>query len=213
MTQAPDLSFRVCGEYAQRYTAPPLAQRGDIAAFTITEWGEGKIRDNYVDALVTAARHLRSLGIKEIIVAPQVTRARETNAHTVRAIVERTGSLPGMPLLMPEGTPSVGELIRAYGCRRVLVGTRMHSCVFARAAGTPFVAIAYDEGAKWSILSEFWPKVFINNLSTLSATSLQRQLTILVESGQTHIQNSQPLFDRLIARVEENLPFGVKLTP
>jgi polysaccharide pyruvyl transferase WcaK-like protein len=158
---AQDLSFyslrhehRACGVVADREPS-----RYD-AALTITRWGDKRAQQRYLETLATCIEGLIARGAKRFIIVPQVTRAAEDNSALAQSIVERFGS-SSVTIEQIEGASSIDDILETYRASRLLIGTRMHSCVFAMAVGTPFVAIAYDAGPKWDILKEFWPTNFI----------------------------------------------------
>ena len=207
LSQAPDLSFYLVGTFARTVQSPPASERAATAAFTITEWGTPAQRSAYIEAMTAAMIALADAGIVKVVVVPQVIRARESNAGAAGAIVERArAARPALDVEVMEADLTVEDLMRFYATCRLLVATRMHSCVFARAVGTPFIAVAYDEGAKWGILRSFWPERLVIPLSAVGPASLSSEIPSLLADSRALIVDSQPGFDALIADVERNLP-------
>jgi polysaccharide pyruvyl transferase WcaK-like protein len=153
----PDLSFHLlatAGEGA-------AVERDRDVALTVTSWGDAGARRAYTDAVVAAAVRLASAGAATFVVVPQVTRAAEDNTALVAALVRRLEAEAGVAVEVLDGPLSIDELLDTYRRCRFLLGARMHSCVFARSVGTPFVALSYDSGPKWEVLAGFWPERFL----------------------------------------------------
>lgn len=170
-------------------------------AFTITEWGKPESQKIYIDTICMIARELKSLGVNRIAIVPQVTRSSESNAGVLQKI---TASVPDVNFEIIDGSPKIGQLLDIYERSEMVVGTRMHSCVFARSVGTPFVAIAYDAGPKWEILSEFWPKQFIFEYSSPSERVVAAAKELYQNRG-FFLTGSQAAFQRLSAESYKNV--------
>jgi colanic acid/amylovoran biosynthesis protein len=207
ITIAPDLSFKLLGEiYEGKRTAfQSLNDRPVRAAITVTEWGSGDSRAKYVRAISCALRRLEALGWHDAVIVPQVVRQRESNAKIVADIVAAS-NLRSMSIRTLDERMSIEDLVDFYATCRLLIATRMHSCVFARTARTPFIAVAYDEGSKWSILAEFWPNEFIHPFSTLDPDAFADQVAKIPERGTALIAGSEAKFLDLIASVDDNIP-------
>lgn len=161
--QCADLSFHLLSELARPVERPPESA---TVALTVTAWGDESLRARYVDALVAAVRRLRALGAERFMVVPQVSRAAEDSSALVGALRRRLSAEDSLDIDVVEGEPSIPELLRVYAGTRMLVGSRMHSCVFARAVGVPFVALSYDTGPKWGVLASFWDERLILDYRT-----------------------------------------------
>jgi polysaccharide pyruvyl transferase WcaK-like protein len=132
---------------------------------TITKWGSTALQENYVFALrdLIKAEILRDTNTK-IVVIPQVVRRSESSEELVGKIIE--GFEANVDCI--EGELSIDELLEIYADCSFLVGTRMHSCVFAAAVKTPFLAIAYDIGPKWEILEDLVSRDCIISLAEIT---------------------------------------------
>lgn len=133
-------------------------------ALTITDWGTSEEKENYISMVSGIVRRLSKNGVKKVAIVPQVTRAAEENSEIVDRII--SSGLQDIEVEILPGEPSIKRLLDYYSKSKMVVGTRMHSCVFSRSVNTPFIAIAYDQGPKWSILSEFWPKEYIHTYTS-----------------------------------------------
>lgn len=159
---AQDLSF-----YCLRRTFNATGRRRENidslydVSLTITQWGGSKAQRVYVDSLRRCLVRLVEAGARRFAIVPQVTRVAEDNSALTAAVRELLPDGSGISIDIVEGSPDISDLLDIYERSSLLIGTRMHSCVFAMSVGTPFVAIAYDAGPKWDILKEFWPSRFI----------------------------------------------------
>jgi colanic acid/amylovoran biosynthesis protein len=138
----------------------PVDLEYDVA-LTVTQWGNSSAQASYLEALRKSVSQLAAAGARKFVVVPQVTRAAEDSSALVAALSDTFAALPQASLAVLKGSPDIGDLLDTYERCGLLIGTRMHSCVFAASVATPFVAIAYDAGPKWDILKEFWPARFV----------------------------------------------------
>jgi polysaccharide pyruvyl transferase WcaK-like protein len=105
--------------------------------------------------------------------------------------------------MMP-GSPDITTLLDVYERTRLLIGTRMHSCVFAMSVGTPFVAIAYDAGPKWDILKQFWPEEFVFDYSSSPASVAQAARRLYID-GPTIQSTAAARFHALAEQSFDNV--------
>jgi colanic acid/amylovoran biosynthesis protein len=131
------------------------------AALTITSWGNAADRAQYTEQIVSALLYLHENGIQRIIIAPQVVRWAEDNSE-VKALIVSAAKGVGLSVEDIATELGIAELLKLYARAAIVIGTRMHSCVFAIVAGTTMVPIAYDAGPKWGIVEQLsGSKVFL----------------------------------------------------
>jgi colanic acid/amylovoran biosynthesis protein len=96
----------------------------------------------YENALVEAIRAFLARHGGRAIFLPQVTgpTPAEDDRIAARRIIARLG---GLPVSSIEQTPDPGTLKAAIGQVDLLIGTRMHSHIFALTEGVPVLAIGY----------------------------------------------------------------------
>jgi colanic acid/amylovoran biosynthesis protein len=138
-------------------------------ALTITQWGSSANQLRYVNALrELIAYEINKNSAARFVIVPHVVRKAESSDVLISQIVS------GYESKIDVITSSLGieDLLDLYASCSVLIGTRMHSCIFAAAVGTPFVAIAYDEGPKWEILHDLAAPEFIIPLSEINSDKL-----------------------------------------
>lgn len=159
---AQDLSF-YCLQRGYKAVGQRRVQteiRYDVA-LTVTQWGGSDDQKRYVDTLRQCLNKLTEAGARKFVVVPQVTRAAEDSSRLVNELRKLVSKHSDISIEVVEGSPDIARLLDFYERSRLLIGTRMHSCVFAMSVGTPFIAIAYDAGPKWDILKQFWPERFV----------------------------------------------------
>ncbi len=121
----PSRSLRV-GVTVRRWLRNPEAQRSYEEAVA-----------RFIEALLAAHE-------AEVVFLPQVTvgRSGDDDRTVARRIVERLGGPEAVRLL--EADPGPTEMLWICGRLDCLVGTRMHSNIFALSSGVPVVAVAYQ---------------------------------------------------------------------
>lgn len=204
---AQDLSFYCLRHMGDPHIASAIDDERHYdydVAFTITQWGGDAAQAIYVSTLQSCMEQLRKLGARKFVVVPQVTRAAESNAKLIEAMRKMAAGISDISLETIDGSPGIEELLNIYASARLLIGTRMHSCVFAMAVGTPFVAIAYDAGSKWGILSQFWPERFIFGYDSDSKSIVGAALELYSESKEI-VLAAKKRFEKLADESFENV--------
>jgi polysaccharide pyruvyl transferase WcaK-like protein len=203
---AQDLSFYYLKRAPKPISRAAADSRGrhDVA-LTITKWGDSVSQRTYVDTLLRCVRDLTALGANRFVIVPQVTRRAEDNSELIEKLQQALANRNDVSVEVIPGSPSIAELLEIYSRACLLIGTRMHSCVFALAAGTPFVAIAYDHGPKWDILKQFWPERFLftyganAELVAEAASELYQQSGAVLEQAR---EKFLPLADESFSNVQ-----------
>ncbi|MBL4806543.1 MAG: polysaccharide pyruvyl transferase family protein [Rhodobacteraceae bacterium] len=161
---AQDLSFYDLHDRMLNFKPTKDAEKFDLA-ITLTDWGSSDERTAYLDAI---SGFLAAISTKQkinVCIVPQVTRAAEDNSAMIEYFKDHTELNCNFTII--PGAPTIDDLLLIYSNCKFLIGTRMHSCVFAFVVGTPFVAIGYDYGPKWMILKEFWDENLILDYGNL----------------------------------------------
>jgi colanic acid/amylovoran biosynthesis protein len=180
-------------------------RRNNAVALTITQWGSDQEIEQYFNSLIATVSILVGAGVNEIYIVPQVTRAAESNRLLVTRIKKKLAWLKqDITLHDIVEEQSIPQLLKLYSRCQLLIGTRMHSCVFARFVNTPFIGIAYDDGPKWDILREFWPKEFIVPYA-VEEHELAKKALKVYQNGEDLIRQSEALFSELPASSIQNI--------
>jgi colanic acid/amylovoran biosynthesis protein len=150
---APDLALVWLRQHAEAPPAPPVATVRSVAV-TLVDWSEfgSAARDRYVQALAGYLDWLGNRGELQVTIVPQVTKPWESAGDITDQLLSRTRVGDSITVLPPPDR--LEDILDVYREADLLVGTRMHSTVFALAVGTPVIAIPYDVGAKWQILRD-----------------------------------------------------------
>ena len=100
-----------------------------------------------------------------IAISPQVVRAVEDNSRETSKLLDLIVNRDRIHQITDAET--IQDLMELYSKSEILIGTRMHSCVFAASVGTPFLAIAYDSGPKWEVLYDFADTACIKSIDKI----------------------------------------------
>ena len=155
----PDDAFLVKPVKVSKYKQKTLG-------FTVREWVEKPKRQAFIKNMTTLIQQTAlNKGCSEIqpvvqVDAPEYSEGDRQITNQLCVLLKKRG-LNVLPVSVPI---NVNEALRAYGKLSYLVGTRMHSCIFAYIQGVPFTAIAYEH--KHSLLERLADEVIpIPNLS------------------------------------------------
>ena len=116
---------------------------------TIVDWTEDgeSTRQAYIVALKKAIIWGKKVGLEPVVV-PQVHHKWED----YRAIVSELTK--DFEISVIDQSLDHEELLSLYSTGKIILATRMHSAIFALSEGCRAVALSYDSGAKWNILSD-----------------------------------------------------------
>lgn len=156
---SPDDAFMVKPVKVSKY-------KQKILGFTFREWVEKPKRQAFIKNMTAliqqTALEKGCFKIQPIVQvdAPEYSEGDEKITNDLSNLLKERG-MKALPTVKPK---YVNEALRAYGKLSYLVGTRMHSCIFAHIQGVPFTAIAYEH--KHSLLERLADEVIpIANLS------------------------------------------------
>lgn len=136
---------------------------------TVTKWGNEIQRKNYRSYLASIINHKLATSELYVAISPQVVREAENNNDEIEELLELIDDRNRV--VVKTEVNDIRSLMKLYASSQFLVGTRMHSCVFAASVGTPFLAIAYDSGPKWEVLYDFIECSSIKKMSELIPSS------------------------------------------
>ncbi len=154
-------------------SSPLGARRKSLRlGLTVRRWHRQAERQEAYEE--TMARFLRMLVERhdpEIIFLPQVTveRREDDDRETARRILDRLGPPVDARLLDHDYSPR--EMQWLCGQMDCLVGTRMHSNIFALTMGVPVVAVAYQPKTL-GIMEQLGLEEFVLSIDNLAAEAL-----------------------------------------
>lgn len=168
----PDLSFATFESRSEIIRSREDFPATDIPlriGLTLLDWktDELLIRIKYLESISQCIAHFSQRGAKFIVI-PQVIIKWDESSDAI----ERLCSEHEKNIIVIKDDLNEGELLRAYAALDMLLGTRMHSAIFAAAVNTPFVAIANDSGAKWSIIEDLGYKNYLIDYRDVTAQTL-----------------------------------------
>lgn len=181
VNQSKDLAFYALNELTKSESVRNSIRSRDLIAITLVgrkELGGGKIHADYITAFSYLVSYLGARGYRVRIVR-QVSYALEPYDEEINLILAQN---PQVSVEVTAVAESLEDLCAAYAEARLLVGSRMHSVIFARAVGTPVIGVSYDSGSKWSILEDVSePPPVVLEASALKENSLAVAFEKIIE--------------------------------
>jgi len=157
IAQLPDLCFAEIRDRVRSYDASRRREEGSMRiALTLMDWaGDGPVaRDRYVQAIAAFIEHAASTCASEFYIVPQAFTPWEASDEVVDRILSSLSPGTRERVIVTGSSDGVDGVLEQYEAADYLIGTRMHSAIFALSKGTPVVAIACDRGSKWHILDD-----------------------------------------------------------
>lgn len=186
----PDLSYYFIEKYYCHDQKLPTKR----VSLTLVDWTEDglEIRDRYINSVNTLVKHLLVKGY-HIDVVPQVFYEWEGYNDLLDLVFEGVEDMTRVTIIKDNLAPSA--LFKQYVNSDFLIATRMHSAIFALTHRTPIVAIPYDAGGKWAILTNMGISAdYIINYQQITPASLVRAF------------NSAEVNERYFEVIERRLP-------
>jgi len=168
----PDLSLPMLQSIAQSLPSLPKSDTVTIAITIVgrREVGSEEAYLSYIEAVRLLVTHVNKTLQAHILVVPQVTFAPEANEE---AVSKAMSILPDDAYTILTSDMSVQELVATYKQVDMLIASRMHSAIFAATVGTPVLALSYDSGSKWHILSDMGlPHSAVISIQTVADTDV-----------------------------------------
>lgn len=156
----PDLSFYFLDRNLAinpRESAGSRELSVEVVGVVLKEWTvDGLLaRKQYLNTLVS---FLVRIGAKKCLLVDQVPMIKESvDAISAEFIEMAEGA--GVSVDVADVSGGVDSLLAIYSSMDIIISSRMHGAIFGLGCGTVPVCIAYDEGAKWSILRDLGVQV------------------------------------------------------
>lgn len=127
-------------------------------------------REEYLDALFESVRRVSEESGLGVALFPQVTVKHhgESDLDLLYRLAERLDKA-GVPYFLVEVDLAPEELSYLYGLCRVLLGTRLHSCILAACAGCPIVAIRYQGFKTEGVMAELGLEERVFDISDMNS--------------------------------------------
>jgi colanic acid/amylovoran biosynthesis protein len=157
-------------------------EESTFGVLTVRRVGDRSTTDAFLDDLAMAARTaLRAGLVDRLVVVVQVDGPTATDLPVSQRLVDAVGD-PRVTLIDDDLSPR--ELMALYAAASFVVGTRMHSTIFAMVAGTPAVAIAVRGAKARGIYRGLGIEDLIIDRAKLTPEGLGTKLQEIVDRGQ-----------------------------
>lgn len=77
---------------------------------------------------------------------------------------------------------SVEEMINIYSKCKLLIGTRLHSCILSAVAGTPIIAIRYQGFKTQGVMQQLGLREFVHDINNLKSNELNHDINTIMET-------------------------------
>lgn len=197
----PDLSLYLLSQFSFSDTSVSSGINITMTIVGRREVGSEVLYDQYIQQHRKLITHLIQERQVHFTIVPQVIFEAESNNDTIESIFQDIS--PKYYRNIKE-VLSVEGLTEIYGRSDILVASRMHSAIFALTQNVPVLAIAYDEGAKWNILTDMGsPADSLIKMSDISSVDLISHFnTIYEQKDEICKQVSNILKNKLYPAVE-----------
>lgn len=159
---------------------------------------------NFITKSIEAYYNLEFLLIPQVI-GPD---PREDDSLALNDIKKRLNPVIAKKVsMLRRETRLPEELIKIYSELDLLVGTRMHSVIFALISGVPSIAISYLGPKHLGIMKEFGFERFVTSIDKVEADDLLRKLEEIIngDKSQAIASKSAALKKQIITSFREKL--------
>ena len=146
---------------------------------TIVDWTEDGdlVRRNYINAIIKSINWGHKNGLEPVIV-PQVHHMWED----YRSILSEIKDVVDVEVM--NTSLDHESLLSTYREGAILLATRMHSAIFALSERCKVLALSYDSGAKWSILTDAGlNKSYLVKMQELGETDIEDKLSAVLSDN------------------------------
>lgn len=139
-----------------------------LVGMTVREWGfpgkknPEKLKNSYLQIMVDTINFLRKKYHAKIIFVPHC----RDDLKTTLLVHNRLEDKHDIHIL--KGDYTTKELRDMIGCFKLLIGTRIHSVIFALSQCTPSIAIAYEIHKGYGILEMVGQRRYVLNIAKLN---------------------------------------------
>lgn len=137
-------------------------------------------KQSYLNNLVNAIeRSSKELDLMPIFI-PQVTVKHhgKSDLDLISILTEKLTDLEVDFRVVTEDY-SASEMVSVYSNCKLLIGTRLHSCILAAVAGTPVIAIRYQGYKTQGVMAMLGMENFVHDINDLKADELFNNIKII----------------------------------
>ena len=196
----PDLSYN----FLRRIDGQRPNRDPKRVSLTLVDWTEDgpEVLLRYVASMRRVVNELVARGF-EIDVVPQVYYEWESYRDLLDEVLRDVRSNPAVRVI--ERNMTAEDLADQYARSALLVATRMHSAIFALTRRTRVLAIPYDAGGKWAILTDLgMDPAYMESYQTVTPERIVRMLDDVLDDDRYFEAIDERLPDAY-ARVDENV--------
>jgi len=200
----PDMAFLIDPQKPINYNSSNLSKldSGDWIGITIVKWyfpdcdNPKKALENYKRQIIKVVIHIKKNLKMNVMFFPQVVVEHhgESDLDLIKELVEEL-KINGIECHYISEDLSPAELSYLYGKCKVLLGTRLHSCILAACSGTPIVAIRYQGYKTEGVMEGLGLQEYVHDINSLDAI----KINLSIENA---IKNRDELSQKISSRVK-----------
>lgn len=173
----PDMAFLIQGQPVTPDQA--LTNNMQLLGITVVNWsfpGQKDVKatqDQYVSNLIEAVEYAYHTQELLPVFIPQVT-VRHHGKSDLDLIEEMGVMLEkrNIPFFVIDQDYDSSQMVGLYSKCKILIGTRLHSCILASNAGTPVIAIRYQGFKTQGVMEMLGFESFVHDINNLRAGDL-----------------------------------------
>ncbi len=178
----PDMAFLISSRFVELEES--LSAHNHLLGITVVNWSfPGKndvqaIRTKYISNLLEAVEYAYQKENLFPVFIPQVTVRHHGKSDL--DLIEQMGVLlhkKGIPYFVIDQDYDSSQMVGLYAKCRILIGTRLHSCILASNAGTPVIAIRYQGFKTQGVMQTLGFEDFVHDINDLQAAALKSDIT------------------------------------
>ncbi len=196
----PDLAFfnsilqkfdreRTIEDIIKKENISSISDRDTLIGITVRDWwfpgkkNPQRLLNNYIQVLIGTINYLREEYNSKILFIPHCLEDLEF----AELLYSRLDNRKNIHVLRGDYTTT--ELKNLLSILKILIGTRIHSTIFALSVGTPVIAIAYEIHKGFGILAMAGQKDFVLDISRLKNHDLLSNIDLIM-SQHNNLQAS-----------------------
>ncbi|WP_047246856.1 polysaccharide pyruvyl transferase family protein [Maribacter thermophilus] len=183
----PDLAFYI--EQGNKDFDFSMANGNEILGITIVNWtfpeksNPKMAKESYIENLMDSIEDAsKKWGLFPVLI-PQVTvRHHGKSDLDLMEKIHKELKTRGIDSLVLSEDFSVEEMVNIYSKCKLLIGTRLHSCILSAVAGTPVIAIRYQGFKTQGVMQQLGLGEFVHDINNLKSNGISRDINIIMET-------------------------------